>query len=271
MATVIGNRLARQAAGQTKLDFDPLGRDEPKLMTLPCRLIDPDPNQPRRDLGSLDELMASIREQGVIQPLIVEPHGNGRYRILAGERRYTASQRLGLETVPCVVRTVADHSRLALQLIENLHRKDLNPLEKAQGYRRLMDEFQLTQRDLALRLGKSLASVNQTLRLLDLSQDIRRDVQTSEHANQSLLLEIAKVTDPEQQQALWAKAKAGELTVRRARLANPAQPGDRPAATSWTLELGDAEVVVRFQAGTATAERVRTALEQALRRCPGLD
>lgn len=139
----ITDRLARQVAGQTHLSFDPVGRDEPKLVSLACRLIDPDPNQPRRDLGKLDELAESIREHGLINPLVVEPLASGRYRILAGERRFVACRQLGLETVPCIARTVADHARLALQLIENLHRKDLNPLEKARGFKRLMEEFHL--------------------------------------------------------------------------------------------------------------------------------
>ena len=261
------DRLARQAAGQTYLDFDPLGRDEPKLMSLPCQLIDPDPDQPRRDLGALDELAASIDAQGLLQPLIVEPLASGRYRILAGARRYAACLSLGLATVPCLVRTVADHARLALQLIENLHRKDLTPLEEAEGFQRLLTEFSLTQRELALRLGKSLAAVNQTLRLLDLDAAIRREVQTSEQASKSLLLEIAKVPDPSRQQALWEKAQAGELTVRGARSASQGPPVVRPPPATWKRELGDAQVIVRFQEGEATPERVSAALEQALSRC----
>ena len=267
MATGLKDRLARQVAGQTHLSFDPIGRDEPTLMSLPCRLIDPDPNQPRRDLGKLDELAESIRAQGLIQPLIVEPLATGRYRILVGERRYMACRQLGLETVPCIARTVAAHSRLALQLIENLHRKDLNPVEEARGFQRLMEEFDLSQRDLAQRLGKSLAAVNQTLRILDLGEEILRDVQTSEHATKSLLLEIAKESDPAQQQALWAKAQGGKLTVRGATSIKRRRDPIQPAAPVCTLRLSEATVVVRFQTGEATSERVMAALEQALARC----
>ena len=271
MAAGLKDRLARQVAGQTHLSFDPIGQDEPTLASLPCRLIDPDPNQPRRDLGKLDELAESIRAQGLIQPLIVEPLATGRYRILAGERRYMACRQLGLETVPCIARMVAVHSRLALQLIENLHRKDLNPVEEARRFQRLMEEFNLSQRDLAQRLGRSLAAVNQTLRILDLGEEILRDVQTSEHATKSLLLEIAKESDPAQQQALWAKAQGGKLTVRAARSANHGRESGRTATTVWTLLLADAKVEVRFQEGEATSERAKAALQRALEHCGRLE
>jgi len=264
MAAALRNRLAQQAAGQTQLDFDPLGRDEPKLVSLPCRLIDPDPDQPRRNLGNLEELADSIRTQGLIHPVVVEPRSLGRYRVLAGARRFAACVELGLETVPCIVRSVDDQSRLALQLIENLHRKDLHPVEEARAFRRLMDEFNLTQRELAERLGKSLPAVNQTLRVLDLDQTVLADVQTSEQASKSLLLEIAKEPDSARQKALWERAQAGELTVRSARSAkHPPKPKGMAPATHTVLVDG-ATVVVRFQAGPATPERVKAALEQAL-------
>src|SRR5271157_2053158 len=159
MAITLRDRLARQAAGAVQLDFDPIGRDEPKLVTLPLRLIDPDPRQPRKNPGDLADLALSIREHGVLQPLIVEAVDGGRYRLLTGERRFRACCNLGLESAPCLVRTVVEQSRLALQLIENLHRKDLHPLEEAEALKRLIDEFNLTQRDLSRRLGESLSSI----------------------------------------------------------------------------------------------------------------
>lgn len=267
MATGLKDRLARQVAGQTQLSFDPTGREEPALVSLPCRLIDPDPNQPRRDLGQLDELAESIRSEGLIQPLIVEPLATGRYRILAGERRFMACRQLGLETLPCIARTVADHSRLALQLIENLHRKDLNPLEEARGFKRLMEEFNLSQRDLAQRLGKSVAAVNQTLRILDLNAEILGNVQTSEHATKSLLLEIAKEPDRGRRLAMWEKAQRGELTVRAARSATRGRDPSATAHLVWRLELAGARVEIRFHEGEPTPERARGVLEQALKHC----
>src|SRR5271154_3212952 len=131
MATGLKERLPRQASGDTDLGFDPLGTDESRLVSILLELVDPDPNQPRKNLGDLSELAASIREHGVINPIIVEVAGSGRYRIIAGERRFAACHSLGLPTVPCIVRTVAEQSRLTLQLIENLQRKDLPPAGEA--------------------------------------------------------------------------------------------------------------------------------------------
>ena len=264
MALDLKDRLARQAAGAVQLSFDPTGRDEPKLVTLPLRLIDPDPHQPRKDRGDLADLALSIREHGVLQPLIVEAIEGGRYLLLTGERRFGACRSLGLETVPCIVRAVAEQSRLALQLIENLHRKDLHPLEEAQAFKRLLDEFNLTQRDLARRLGKSVSSINETLRLLDLNPDLLAVVRTSEQASKSLLLEIAKEPDPLRQQELWAQAQAGQLTVRGARTSTKQSPAPKNRAAVVSLALADANVVIRFAHGAATPDRVRTALQQAL-------
>ncbi len=264
MALNLKDRLALQATGETQLTFDPTGRDEPRLAALPLRLIDPDPNQPRQDLGELADLALSIREHGVIQPLIVEAGDGGRYRLLAGERRLAACRSLGLETAPCLIRTVAEHSRLALQLIENLHRKDLHPLEEARAFQRLRDEFKLTQRDLAQRLGKSVSSINETLRLLDLSPEVMANVRTSEHATKSVLLEIAKEPDAARQQELWTQAQAGQLTVRKLKTE---KRGKSPAVERpmvWKVTLDDATVVVRFRGGKATPERVAAALERAL-------
>ena len=264
MAITLKERLALQAAGETHLSFDPTGRDEPRLATLPLRLIDPDPKQPRQDLGQLADLALSIREHGVIQPLIVEAVDGGRYRLLAGERRLSACRSLGLETAPCVIRTVAEHSRLALQLIENLHRKDLHPVEEARACQRLMAEFKLEQKDLARKLGKSANSICETLRILDLSAEVLAQVRTSEVATKSALLEIAKESDPARQQELWARVQAGEASVSdlKAERQRKAPSVTRPAG--WKLAVGDATVVVRFQNGEVTPERVTAALEGAL-------
>lgn len=262
MASDLKARLARQASGETQLDFDPSGRDEQRLAELRLDLIDPDPNQPRKDLGDLADLALSIREHGLIQPIVVEPSETGRFRILAGERRFAACRNLGLNTIPSIVRSAAEQSRLELQLVENLHRKDLHPIEEARAFKRLMSEFNLTQRDLARRLGKSLAAVNQTLRILDLDATVLENVQTSEHATKSVLLEIAKEPDPQRQQALWQEAEAGQLTVRQARKNNASATKSRRA--SATIKLADAKIIIRFLTGESGPERVRAALTAAL-------
>lgn len=136
--------------------------------------VGPSPMQPRKEFGSeaLQELVSSIREHGIIQPLIVR-QVNGRYELIAGERRWRAAQELGLTEVPVIIRSANDLQVLELSLIENLQRADLNPIEEAQGYARLAGEFSLRQEDIAARVGRSRAAVANALRLLDLHPQIQ--------------------------------------------------------------------------------------------------
>lgn len=228
-----------------------LGQDRATLAELPVEQIEPDPDQPRRDLGDLTELKASIAEVGIIQPLIVTVAGEDRFRLVAGERRFTAARELGLPTVPAVVRTVDENRRLVIQIIENLHRKDLDALEEAEGYRRLMEEFGLTQEEVARRVGKSQPAVNQTLRVLSLPEAVKREYKTSYTAaagaeasgrpvSKSVLLEIARRESTDEQLALWERAKSGGLTVKDARQARapskaPTPEGGRGTAASAPL------------------------------------
>ena len=150
-----------------------------EVRMLPIRLIDPNRDQPRRsfDEAALEELAASIRAVGVIQPIIVAPAGE-RYTIIAGERRYRASRMAELDEIPAIVRDWDQQRRMEAALIENLQRDDLNAIEEAAGVRRLMDEGGLTQERVAERLGKSRSALTNTLRLLGLPDDVREAVRT---------------------------------------------------------------------------------------------
>ncbi len=136
--------------------------------------IIPSPLQPRKDFQreALQELVDSIRQHGIIQPLIVRQSG-ARFELIAGERRFRAAQEIGLITVPAIIRTANDLEVLELSLIENLQRADLNPIEEAQGYARLANEFSLRQEDIALKVGRSRAAVTNALRLLDLHPQVQ--------------------------------------------------------------------------------------------------
>ena len=261
------------ADGNAALAFDPTKSDRPQLMMLAVGQVEPDPDQPRRDLGDLTELKASIREHGIVQPVIVSPSPtDGMFRIIAGERRYTAAKELGDTEIPCVVRTVDEHRRLEVQLVENIHRKGFTPFEEASAYRRLMEEFQLSQRKLADRLGKSVATVNQTLRILSLPEDVLRGVQTSEHLSRSVLLEIAKQETPEEQRAMWARANGGGLTVKSARAAkSPSVEGEagtdvvqRKGASRVSFRTTGALVTVSFPEGDKAKAEIVAALTEAL-------
>jgi ParB family chromosome partitioning protein len=143
---------------------------------LPIDLISANPRNPRRHFaeGELDDLSQSIREHGIVQPVVVRPVENGsRYEIIAGERRWRAAQKAGLAEVPAIVRDVSDRVALELAIVENVQRTDLNPLEEAQGYQQLIDEHGYSQADLGQVIGKSRSHVANTLRLLRLPDGVR--------------------------------------------------------------------------------------------------
>jgi ParB family chromosome partitioning protein len=148
--------------------------------TVPIDRIRPNPNQPRRDFGEreLQDLAASIREKGVIQPLILRQHPQDAedFEIVAGERRWRAATRAGILRVPVVVRDVPDDKRLEIALIENIQREDLNPIEEAAAYRRLADDLHLTQEKIAQAVGKDRASIANYLRLLRLPEEVRAEI-----------------------------------------------------------------------------------------------
>ena len=150
-----------------------------ELSKLPVDLIERGRYQPRRDFNpdSLQELADSIAAQGVVQPIVVRPVGKKRYEIIAGERRWRAAQQAGLDEIPVVIRDVPDQTAMAMGLIENIQRDDLNPLEEASALHRLLNEFELTHQQIAQAVGKSRTTVTNLLRLLDLNEDVKRHIE----------------------------------------------------------------------------------------------
>jgi len=149
--------------------------DVRELQQLPLDLIQRGKYQPRRDIDpvTLDELANSIRTQGVMQPIVVRSIGSGRYEIIAGERRWRASQQAGLDKIPAMVRDVSDEAAIAMALIENIQREDLSPIEEAVALQRLQQEFQLTQQQVADAVGKSRVTISNLLRLIALPDEIK--------------------------------------------------------------------------------------------------
>jgi ParB-like partition proteins len=170
-------RLGRGLNALLGSDDDSPNISEPssELQTVAVARLQPGKYQPRShmDETSLDELAASIREQGLMQPIIVRDVGNQRYEIIAGERRWRAAQKAGLKEVPVLVKSIPDQTALAWSLIENIQREDLNPLEEAQGLQRLVAEFSLTHEDVAKAVGRSRSAVTNLLRLLQLSAAVQ--------------------------------------------------------------------------------------------------
>ncbi|MGX5217259.1 MULTISPECIES: ParB/RepB/Spo0J family partition protein [Pseudomonas] len=149
--------------------------DSSELQYLPLDLVQRGKYQPRRDMdpAALEELAQSIKSHGVMQPIVVRPVDQGRFEIVAGERRWRASQQAGLDTIPAMVRELADEAAIAMALIENIQREDLNPIEEAMALQRLQQEFQLTQQQVAEAVGKSRVTITNLLRLIALPEEIK--------------------------------------------------------------------------------------------------
>ena len=209
-----------------------VGRADGGLMLLPVSQIEPHPDQPRRhfDETALNELAASIAARGVIQPVVVRPLGGNRYQLVAGERRWRASQRARVHEIPAIVRQLDDREVTALALIENLQREDLNPVEEARAYQKLAERDGLTQQDIATFVDKSRSHVANIMRLLGLPEDvlgmIERDELSMGHARA-----LATLPDPA---AAAREVIANGLSVREAeklakRIGRPDSPGPRRA------------------------------------------
>lgn len=200
--------------------------------------------QPRRlfDEQALSELAQSISEHGVLQPLVVRPIGHERYEIVAGERRFRASQRAGLNKVPCVVKHYDDRQALAVALIENLQRSDLNALEEAQGLQQLANEFSLSHERIAQLIGRSRSAVSNSLRLLGLSEPVKQALSDEKidmgHARALLSL------SPVQQQMMVGEIIAKELTVRQTEArVRQLLKGEEEQAVKMPLKNADIEAL----------------------------
>jgi ParB family chromosome partitioning protein len=185
------------------------------LTDVPVEFVQRGKYQPRVDIdsASLEELAASIKAQGVMQPIVIRPIKADRYEIIAGERRWRAAQQAGLDKVPAIIREVADEAAIAMALIENIQREDLNPIEEARALSRLQQEFELTQQEVADAVGKSRTSVTNLLRLMNLEEEVKTLLERGDldmgHARALLSLEA------EQQVTLARKVVSDCLTVRQ--------------------------------------------------------
>src|SRR5690606_3775214 len=176
----IGALTTRRALGRGLRALIPeseASRDN--VRPIPLDQVDRNPDQPRRyfDEEQLNELTESIRIHGVLEPIIVRPV-EGRYEVVVGERRWRAAQLAGLTTIPAVVRPLSDREAMEIALVENLQREDLNPIEEAEAYKRLMSEFGMTQEEVAERVGKKRSTIANRLRLLELDEELVVEVET---------------------------------------------------------------------------------------------
>jgi len=200
----------------------PIGR------MIPIDTIDPNPNQPRQVMGDLSELIASINEKGILEPLVVRQRGD-RFQIIAGERRYQAAVQVGLRELPAVIRDVDDTEVTELALIENLQRKDLTPFEEAEALHSLAHRCGYTHEDLAHRLGKSRTSITESLALMGMPEEVRSLCRLADISSKSLLLQVVRQESPEKMTRLVEKIAAqGGATRQQLREATARPKAGRP-------------------------------------------
>ncbi|MFT5420215.1 MAG: ParB family chromosome partitioning protein [Candidatus Endobugula sp.] len=223
-----------------------------QLKYVPIELIQRGKYQPRRDINSeaLEELSASIKAQGVMQPIVIRPISADKYEIIAGERRWRASQLAGLDTIPAVIRHVSDEAAIAMALIENIQREDLNPLEEAVALKRLQDEFELTHQQVADAVGKSRTAVTNLLRLIALDEEVKKLLEHGDiemgHARAMLSLEDNKQRDiASEVVAKGLSVRQTEALVRRAleEISKPKVQAQPHSPDLHKLEEGIAEKV----------------------------
>jgi ParB family chromosome partitioning protein len=197
---LLGNVSLKETATETghSVAHDGGGEERPALQTLPVEFLQRGKYQPRKDINpeKLQELADSIKAQGVIQPIVVRKIAPDKFEIVAGERRWRASQLAGMQDVPVVIKEIDDRTAMAVALIENIQREDLNPLEEAEALRRLLDEFAMTHQQVADAVGKSRVTVTNLLRLLDLNPEVKKLLLSNQlemgHARALLGLDAAR-------------------------------------------------------------------------------
>jgi len=201
---------------------EPIGR------LVPIDRVDPNPDQPRQVMGDLSELMASIAEKGIIEPLVVRQRGQ-RFQIIAGERRYQAAVQIGLRELPVVIREVDDTEIIEVALVENIQRKDLGPFEEAEALSSLADRCGYTHEDLARRLGKSRTSITESLALAEMPDAVRNLCRLADISSKSVLLQIVRQQTPQKMVALIEElTKDGAATREQARKAVAKPKAGRP-------------------------------------------
>lgn len=234
--------------------------------------LDPNPEQPRVEIGDLSELTASIKEKGVLEPLLVKPsRATGRWMIIAGERRWRASKAAGLREVPCIEMDVDEKTVAEIALIENMQRKDLTAWEEADGLAALCEKFGYTHDDVAKKVGKSRTTVTEALSIASMPEKIREVCRRADINAKSTLLQIIRQPDEDSMKQLLEEITSKNLSRDEARAARRAknegrQEGDKaqPYVFTYVDPAKSYKVEVRFKSQTVDESELRFALQSAL-------
>jgi ParB family transcriptional regulator, chromosome partitioning protein len=238
---------------------------------IPIDKIRPNADQPRKQIGDIRELSDSIREKGVLEPLLVRyvPRED-MYYIISGERRFHASQAAGLHELPCIEKIADDAETLELALIENLQRKDLTPFEEADGLQRLADQFDYTHDDIAKKIGRSRSSVTETMSLRVIPADVRRACLEGAIASKSLLLQVARQPTERKMLEMVGRISQGGLTRDEARRVRKEDTESAPRAQPFVFDCdsddGSFHLRLQFRKSHVSSEELAAALRAVLRR-----
>jgi ParB family chromosome partitioning protein len=229
---------------------------------IPIEEIEPNPNQPRQQMGDLTELTSSIREKGILEPLIVRRQED-HYQIISGERRYQAGLQAGLTELPCVERDVDDNETIEIALVENIQRKDLTPFEESEAFGQLVHHHNYTHEALARRIGKSRTSVTESLSLNTLPADIKNLCRLADISSKSLLLQIVRQDSPEKMASLIERISREHLSREQTRHAVKRPSRGRPK--SFVFKYGARGNPFRLQMTFKKSQVERTEIIEALR------
>jgi len=254
-----------------------IARDATPIGTmLALASIQPDPDQPRSGVGDLTDLVSSIRQKGVLEPILVRRIAEDGFRIISGERRYRASLEAGLYEIPAIEMDVTQQEALEIALIENLQRQDLTPFEEAEGYRQLAERYEYTHEQISTAVGKSRSVVTESLSLLHLPEPVRESIRAFGVTSKSILLEVLKLESPTQMLSLLGKISSHGLgrdavrkeVLRLKKAAGKASVGSRAKPYTYQFRSPDKSyrLSVSFRQSTVEPEDLIRILEEAAAR-----
>lgn len=235
---------------------------------LDIRRVEPNPHQPRKSFGDLTDMVASVKEKGILEPILVRSH-EGKYQIIAGERRYQAALQAGLQRVPCIEVDVDNRGMLEISLIENLQRMDLNPFEESAALQRLCEQFRYTHEEIARKLGKSRTVITETLSLNRIPEAIQERCRQADITSKSMLLQVARQETEEDMHHMLDKLVAAGMTREEARRFNRENDARRrPRRYTYRYEPEDEAFQFRLTFPKARVDRgeLIEALQRILQR-----
>jgi len=243
----------------------------PRIRMVPLDRIDPNPQQARSELGNIEELMASIRAKGVLEPILVRPK-NDRYEIIAGERRYVASKRIGLKEIPAIEMIVKDNEAMELALIENLQRKDLDVFEEADGLNVLVEVYGYNHAQLAEKIGKARSTITEIINVSRIPRRLRELCASAGITSRSTLIEIAKLERPSDMERLIREISQRGLRREDTRelskkIKGKTTPPMKPFVFTYTPQTSDQyHLRLEFKKHTVTREEIIQVLEEIISR-----